>query len=92
MKGVPQKNKKTYQNQTLQQKSHPRNKYMGNPPSKIFLRWTKEELRLMDQMTRKLIIMHKDFYQRDDMDRFYAARKESRRGLANTEDCIKVTI
>ena len=36
-----------------------------------FLKWTRDELKQMDQRTRKLIAMHKALYPRDDVDRLY---------------------
>ena len=32
---IPQKNKKTFQNQALRQKSHQMNKHLGSPPCKM---------------------------------------------------------
>ena len=52
-----------------------------------FLKWTREELRQMDQRTRKLMTMHKALHARDDADRRYVPRKEGGRGLASIEDC-----
>ena len=46
-----------------------------------FLKWTRDELKLMDQRTRKLMSMHKALHSRDDVDRLYVSRKEGRRGL-----------
>ena len=57
-----------------------------------FLKWTKEELRQIDQRTRKLMTMHKALHPRDDKDRLYVSRKEGGRGLANIEDCVETTI
>ena len=41
-----------------------------------FLMWTREELKQMDQRTRKLMTMHKVLHPRDDVDRLYVSRKE----------------
>ena len=41
-----------------------------------FLKWTRDELRQMDQRTRKLMTMHKVLHPRDDVDRLYVPRKE----------------
>ena len=57
-----------------------------------FLKWTKDELKQMDQRTRKLMIMHKALHPRDDVDRLYVSRKEGGRGLANIEDSIHTSI
>ena len=51
-----------------------------------FFKWTKEELKQMDQRTRKLMTKHKALHPRDDVDRLYVSRKEGGRGLANVED------
>ena len=64
---------KTFGNQTLQQKSNQRDKYIGSSferYSKILLKWTMEELRQMEQSTRKLMTMHKTFHLRDDIENF----------------------
>ena len=57
-----------------------------------FLKWTRDELKQMDQRTRKLITMHKALHPRDDVDRLYVSRKEGGRGLASIEDSIDVSI
>ena len=41
-----------------------------------FLKLTREELKQMDQRTRKLMTMHKALHPRDDVDRLYVSRKE----------------
>ena len=40
-----------------------------------FLKWTWDELKQMDQRTRKLMTMHKALNPRDDVDRLYVSRK-----------------
>ena len=57
-----------------------------------FLKWTRDELKQMDQRTRKLMTMHKPLYPRDDVDRLYVSRKEGGRGLASTEDSVDASI
>ena len=57
-----------------------------------FLKWTREELKQMDQRTRKLITMHKALHPRDDVDRLYVSRKEGGRGLASIEDSVDASI
>ena len=59
--------------------------------SESFLIWTKEELRQVDQRTRKLN-MNKTLQRRDDIYRLYVSRKEGRKGLASIEDCIDAAI
>ena len=57
-----------------------------------FLKWTRDELKQMDQRTRKLMTMHKVLHPRDDVDRQYVLRKEGERGLACIEDSIDASI
>ena len=57
-----------------------------------FLKWTRDELKQMDQRTRKLMTMHKALHPRDDVDRLYASRKEGGRGLASIEDSVVASI
>ena len=42
----------------------------------------------MDQITRKLITLHKALHPRDDVDRLYVPRKEGRRGLAASKTAL----
>ena len=51
-----------------------------------FLKWTREELRQMDQRTRKIMTMNKALHPKDDVDRWYVPRKEGGRGLASIND------
>ena len=57
-----------------------------------FLKWTREELRQMNQKTRKLMTMHKALHPRDDVDRLYVPRKEGGRGLTSIEDSVDTSI
>ena len=57
-----------------------------------FLKWTRDELRQMDQRTRKIMTMNKSLHPRDDVDRQYVPRKEGGRGLANIEDSVDISI
>ena len=57
-----------------------------------FLKWTKDELRQMDQRTRKLMTMHKALHPKDDVDRLYVSRKEGGRGHASIEDSVDASI
>ena len=59
--------------------------------SEPFLKWTRDELKQMDQRTRKLMNMHKALHPRDDVDRLYVTRKEGGSGLASIEDSIDPT-
>ena len=65
----------------------PRVRYSG-----AFLKWTRVELKQMDQRTRKLMTMHKALHPRDDVDRLYVSRKEGGRGLASIEDTADASI
>ena len=57
-----------------------------------FLKWTKDELKQIDQRTRKLMTMHKTLYPRDDVDKLYVSRKKGGRGLASIEDSVDASI
>ena len=57
-----------------------------------FLKWTRDELKQMDERTRKIMIMHKALHPRDDVDRLYVSRKEGGRGLASIEDPVDTSI
>ena len=46
-----------------------------------FLKWTREELKQMDQRTRKLMTMHKALHPRDDVDRLYVWKKREEADL-----------
>ena len=60
--------------------------------SEPFLKWTRDELKQMNQRTRKLMTMHKSLHSRDDVDRLYVSRKERGRGLASIEDSADASI
>ena len=57
-----------------------------------FLKWTREELKQMDQRTGKLMTMHKALYPRKDVDRLYVPRKEGGRGFVSIEDSDDASI
>ena len=57
-----------------------------------FLKWTREELKQIDQRTWKLMTMHKALPPRDDIDRLYVPRKEGGRGLTSIEDSVDASI
>ena len=57
-----------------------------------FLKWTRDELKQMDERTRKLMTMHKALHPRDNVDRLYVSRKEGERGLASIEDTVDASI
>ena len=60
--------------------------------SGLFLKWTRDELKQIDQRTRKLLTMPKALHPRDDYDRLYVSRKEGRRALASIEDSVDASI
>ena len=57
-----------------------------------FLKWTRYELKQMDQRTRKLMTMHKASHPWDDVDRLYVSRKERGRGLTSIEKSVDASI
>ena len=57
-----------------------------------FLKWTRDELKQMDQRTRKLMTMHKALHPRDNVDRLYVSRKEGGRGLASIAESVDASI
>ena len=59
--------------------------------SGIFLKWMWEELQKIDNKTRKLMMMHKAFHNRDDVDRLYVSRNEGR-GFASIQDSVNASI
>ena len=62
-------------------------RYSGSFPKK-----TRDELKQIDQRTRKLMTMHKALHPRDDVDRLYVPRKEGGRGLTSIVDNIDASI
>ena len=57
-----------------------------------YLKWTREELKHLDQRTRKLMTMHKALHPRDHFDRLYISRKEGERGRASIENTVDASI
>ena len=57
-----------------------------------FLKWTRDELRQMNQRIRKLMIMHKALDPKDNVDKLNVPRKEGGRGLASIEDSVDTSI
>ena len=60
--------------------------------SALFLKWTREELQLMDQKKRKLMTMPKTLHRSDDIERLYVSRKHGVIGLACIEDSVDTSI
>ena len=61
-------------------------------PSAPFLKWIGEELRKINQRTRKLMTLNNAWHLIDDIDRLYKSGKERGRGLASIGACIDATI
>ena len=56
------------------------------------LKWTRDELKQMDQRTRKLLTMNKALHPKDDVDRLDVSRKDGWRGLDRIEDSVDASI
>ena len=52
--------------------------------------WTMEELRELDQMTRKHMNIYKSLHPKSDTDRLYVPRKKGDRGLRSLEDLVLI--
>ena len=61
-------------------------KYSG-----LFLKWTRKELKQMDQRKRKLMTMLK-VCSRDNVDSLYVSRRKGGWGLASIEDSVDASI
>ena len=57
-----------------------------------FLKWTREELKQMDQRTRKLMTMHKFLHPSVNVKRLYVSRKDGGRQLAIIDDRFEAPI
>ena len=57
-----------------------------------YLKWTRKELKQMDQRTRKLIIIHKALHPKDYVDRLHVSIKAGGRGFTSTEFIVDVSI
>ena len=53
------------------------------------VRWTKEELKTLDLMTRKVLTMIGAFYSKKEIDRLYVSREDGGRGLISCEGCVR---
>ena len=53
------------------------------------IRWTKEELKSLDRMTRKVLTMNGAFHPKSDIDRLYVSRVNGGRGLISCEGCVR---
>ena len=52
------------------------------------IRWTKEDLRGLDVLTRKQLTLHRSFHIKGDVDRLYVSRKTGGRGLLSVTETI----
>ncbi|XP_047475423.1 uncharacterized protein LOC125029527 [Penaeus chinensis] len=53
------------------------------------LKWTKDELNIMDRKTRKIMTMNRMYHPQSDIDRLYIPRKEGGRGLLSIVECVE---
>ena len=61
--------------------------------SELFLKWTREEFKQMDQRTRKLMTTHNTLlHPRYEVNRRYVPRKEGGRGLTSIDDDVDASI
>ncbi|PFX13751.1 hypothetical protein AWC38_SpisGene22140 [Stylophora pistillata] len=51
--------------------------------------WTKEELKALDRVTRKVLTMNDAFHPNSDVDRLYMSRVNGGRGLISCEGCVR---
>ena len=92
LKSISQTKKTTFQNQTLHKKSHQRINTWAVFLEKFtnpFLRWTRKELKQMEQGTRELMTIYKSLQPSDDIDGLYVS---SVRGLTCKEDSVHASI
>ena len=54
------------------------------------LKWTKDELKVMDRKMRKIMTMNRMYHLRSDTGRLYIPRMESGRGLLGIADCEEI--
>ena len=53
------------------------------------IRWTKEELKILDRKTRKVLTMNGAFHPKSDVDRLYVSRVNGGRGPISCEGCVR---
>ena len=51
------------------------------------LKWTKDELTVMDRKTRKIMTKNRMYHSQSDTDRLYIPRMEGQEGLLSNADC-----
>ena len=94
-KKIQKENQKATRDKIVKQKPYQISKYLGSTLVRYsgpFLKWNRKELKQMDKITRKLMIIPKVLHPRDDVDRLYVPRKEGGRGLASIEDNVDASI
>ena len=82
-------------NQILQQKFYHRNKHQGSPFCKIneaILTLNKRKTQTNRSDDKKVNMIHKALYLRDNIDRVYVSRKEVGRRLVSIEDSMDASI
>ena len=57
-----------------------------------FFKWTRKELKHMNQTTRKPMTMHKVSHPREFVDGLYMSRKDGEKGFASIEVSVNATI
>ena len=53
------------------------------------LKWTKDELKVMDKKTRKIITMNRMYHPQSNTGRLYILRMEGGQGLLSIADCVE---
>ena len=92
---VSQKNQKATRDKTIWQKpNQEKNTWLVLIVrySVPFLKWTRQELKQIDQKTRKLMTTNRVLHPRNNVDRLYVSKKEGGRRLARIEDSVDVSI
>ena len=56
------------------------------------IKWTKDNLRIIDRKTRKKMTMHRALHPQVDVDRLYIPRNNGDRGMTSGEDCVEMKV
>ena len=89
---VLQENEKDTWNQTIQQETYPKNKYLGCSSRMLFGTILEVNQKRNGPENKKLMTKPKAQHPRDDFDRLHGTRKEGGTGLANIEDSADASI
>ena len=54
------------------------------------LKWIKDELKVLDRKTGKILNMNRIYHLQSDTDRLYIPRMEAGRGLVSISDCVEI--